>query len=50
MKVLHWLSIYQRIQHKALTIVYWCIHGNTVIYLKDLIQEHIPGDHSQSKA
>ena len=42
MKVLHWLPICQRIQHKALTIVYWCIHGNAPTYLKDLFQEHIP--------
>ena len=43
MKVLHWLPISKRIQHKALTIVYWCPHGNAPTYLNELIQEYVPG-------
>ena len=39
-KALHWLPIKARIEHKLLTLVHKCVHGEAPQYLKDLISEH----------
>ena len=39
-KALHWLPIKAHIEHKLLTLVHKCVHGEAPQYLKDLISEH----------
>ena len=39
-KALHWLPIKACIEHKLLTLVHKCLHGEAPQYLKDLISEH----------
>ena len=38
-KALHWLPIKAHIEHKLLTLVHKCVHGEALQYLKDLINE-----------
>ena len=38
LKRLHWLPIKLRIQHKALTLVFKCLHGQAPQYLCDLLK------------
>jgi hypothetical protein len=39
LKRLHWLPIRLRIQHKALTLVYKCLHDQAPQYLQDLLKD-----------
>ena len=39
-KALHWLPIKACFEHKLLTLVHKCVHGEVPQYLKDLICEH----------
>ena len=39
-KVLHWLPTNACIEHKLLTLVHKCVHGEAPQYLKDQICEH----------
>ena len=38
-KALHWLPIRAHIEHKLLTLVHKCVHGEAPQYLEDLISE-----------
>ena len=42
LKKLHWLPIRARIDYKLLTLVYKCLQGNALEYLKELLVEDKP--------
>ena len=43
LKDLHWLPMVQRVQYKAATVVYTCLHGTAPKYAQELIREYQPG-------
>ena len=43
LRELHWLPVHARIDHKLFTLVYKCISGNALEYLKFLIAEYKQG-------
>ena len=49
-KALHWLSIKACIEHKLLTLVHKCVHGEALQYLKDLNSEHKSDRHGLRSA
>ena len=42
LRSLHWLPVERRLQYKAATICYKCVHGTAPQYLQDLVKAYIP--------
>ena len=36
---LHWLPVWERIEYKILTLVFKCMVGEALAYLREMIQE-----------
>ena len=42
LRSLHWLLVEKRLQYKAATICYGCVHGSAPQYLQDIVKTYVP--------